>query len=276
MRVDVADRRRFFELCYRSLKGHPTAAIVMAIFELYEFGVTYGPLVELPTTNLPKIPLPWAVITLLAFLFFLAIEGGYRLREKEKADAQTELQKERELAAQELRSQRELSERELDKERERAALSGPSITMHFKYDFKNQGHIILEHPMHEAAIVLRNDGDSTAMDVQVETIHNGNFEASFQIVSSLEPNARFPAIADVVEDGKPRPLLRHYLPPLLRAGYKDSSIDELFSSAEIPIAVSYKNMNGQRYETRGLIRYHYYHQTTDIVNQERKVIRQSP
>jgi hypothetical protein len=77
-------RIRHLRLCYLHCRQHKLVATVAIIVAVYAFVAEIVPFVEMPAFmvawKLPKVPLAWAAVALLAVALFIVIEGSYRLR----------------------------------------------------------------------------------------------------------------------------------------------------------------------------------------------------
>jgi hypothetical protein len=56
--------------CWRHAKSHRVVGVAIGLGALYTAYTTWGPLVDLPDVikpdRLPKVPLPWALVVILA------------------------------------------------------------------------------------------------------------------------------------------------------------------------------------------------------------------
>ena len=94
----MPSRLAYFQECYHCAKSHKPVAVVTAAIALYSFASSIAPLVggippEIASfiKGLPKIPLEWAVMVVLFSVAFIAIEGGFRLREKDRSSTNSAL-----------------------------------------------------------------------------------------------------------------------------------------------------------------------------------------
>ena len=82
--------------CWTHAKRNRIVIVATAICTGYSIITTIKPFVDLEPQlrfSLPKLPLPWAVIIVLAAIIYILIEGGYRLRQAERAKYEAELAK---------------------------------------------------------------------------------------------------------------------------------------------------------------------------------------
>jgi hypothetical protein len=77
--------------CTAHSKRNWGVAVTSAVIALYSLAAEIWPFIEAPlpafTFSLPKLPLSWAAIIVLAGIIFILIEGGVRLLAKERAEA---------------------------------------------------------------------------------------------------------------------------------------------------------------------------------------------
>jgi hypothetical protein len=90
-------RYGYFRLCREHARKQRGISLAVIVFGVYEFLASVAPLVQIPrwSLNLPRLPLPWAVTIVLAAITYIAIEGGYTLREAEAAARATEDERQR-------------------------------------------------------------------------------------------------------------------------------------------------------------------------------------
>ena len=87
----LSSRWDYFKQCGEHARKHRGAAVVSITFAAYALVSNLAPFVELPTFVLPKIPLPWAAVVVLMVVLFMLIEGGYRLRNADRQEAERRL-----------------------------------------------------------------------------------------------------------------------------------------------------------------------------------------
>jgi hypothetical protein len=167
----------------------------------------------------------------------------------------------------------------LDKERTLSDESGPFISLCFTCDFKHGNrmtsldtHRLLPDSFGGDPLEVKNDGDSTALDVQIQDIVYGEFKATFDPINTVSVGGSELIFPRIERDG--HIVLVQSLQPLLKSEYRDSGMEELFSKIRIPIQVKYHNMSGQCYLTECVLEYHYFHQTSTVTQHKRNVIRQ--
>jgi hypothetical protein len=80
----------YFKLCWEHSRGHKANLAIMIFAAAWGILTTYGPLVDLPfdVQSIPKMPLTWTLLIILAGMVFVLIEGGYRFRNKTKAEVE--------------------------------------------------------------------------------------------------------------------------------------------------------------------------------------------
>jgi hypothetical protein len=86
------NRRQHLERCWEHAQHHWVIGVFLFFVLLYGLYTDYGPFVELPEFHLKKLPLPWALVIVCVGLFFIVLEGGYRLQRAEKERWSKELE----------------------------------------------------------------------------------------------------------------------------------------------------------------------------------------
>ncbi len=76
-------RTGHFRDCWAHARRHRVVAVILALGSIYVAYTTWGPLVRFPDwakpDSLPRVPLPWAAVAILAAILFVVVEGSYRL-----------------------------------------------------------------------------------------------------------------------------------------------------------------------------------------------------
>jgi hypothetical protein len=74
-------RRKHFQECWKHAQHHRVVASFVALVFAYSVWTEYvEPFVQVPELHIKKLPLSWALATALFALFFVVLEGSYRLR----------------------------------------------------------------------------------------------------------------------------------------------------------------------------------------------------
>ncbi len=134
---------------------------------IYSFVSSAAPLVDgIPPEivcfikGLPKVPWQWAVISFLAAIAFIAIEGGYRLREKDRA-----------------RSISDVSQVQAKLDEERSAKNAPDVLIEFA----------------ASALMLQNrSADRDAHNISFPTITGRDYKLEAEDVPRLDSGGMAP------------------------------------------------------------------------------------
>jgi hypothetical protein len=74
-----SERWEYLQTCYESSRAHWGVLVAGLIVAIYSLWTNLEGIVALPTITLPRLPISWALVVVLALALFVAIEGGYRL-----------------------------------------------------------------------------------------------------------------------------------------------------------------------------------------------------
>src|SRR6266478_3837696 len=81
----VRTRRKHFQECWKHAQHHRVVASIVAVVVVYSVWTEYvEPFVQVPELHIRKLPLSWALAIACLGLFFVALEGSYRLRLMER------------------------------------------------------------------------------------------------------------------------------------------------------------------------------------------------
>jgi hypothetical protein len=83
----LVSRWKHFRECWERARHHRAVAVGAFGVVVYSVLTTYvEPLVEIPRISIPKLPLPWALTLVFLALFFIVLEGSYRLHKQATPD----------------------------------------------------------------------------------------------------------------------------------------------------------------------------------------------
>ncbi len=183
----------------------------------------------------------WAICGLAVLILFV-LEGCYRLVRADTTRANAEITSVNEQLAtananiQTLRAQLEAAE--------------PKVLV------EHIPQVVLsEVPLRVVpGFMLRNVGESEALNVQVNDISNEDFVARFQPITQIRKGSPILVIAEVEQSGEVHLIVRHEINRLFLAGWTDFNVE----LKPFRLRVTYNDIHGQAFETVYEMMYHYF------------------